>query len=100
VASRRTLPVVLAPRFLAEMKHQIAWISERNPPAALAAEARVRVALRRLGRLPKMGRPGRIEGTRELSVYKTRFIIAYRVRDDAVEVAALLHSSQQWPTNL
>jgi hypothetical protein len=37
--------VRLAPRFLAEMKHQIAWIAERNPLAASAAEARVRVAL-------------------------------------------------------
>ena len=82
------------------MKHQIAWIAERNPPAAMAAEARVRVALRRLGRLPRIGRPGRIEGTRELSVYKTRFIIAYRVKEAAIKVAALLHSSQQWPTEL
>ena len=79
VAKRAILPVVLAPRFLAEMKHQIGWIADRNPPAAQAAEARVRVALRRLGRFPELGRPGRIVGTRELSVYKTRFIIAYRV---------------------
>jgi toxin ParE1/3/4 len=93
------LPVRLAPRFLAEMKHQIDWIAERNPRAAVAAEARVRVALRRLSRFPELGRPGRVVETRELSVSRTRFIIAYRVRNEEVEVAALLHSSQQWPAS-
>lgn len=90
----------LSPRFLAEMKHQLTWIAERNAAAAQAAESRVRVALRRLGKFPELGKPGRVEGTRELSVVRTRFIIAYRVRDDVVEVAALVHDAQQWPQDL
>jgi toxin ParE1/3/4 len=94
----RRLHVILAPRFIAEMKHQSGWIAERNARAAEAAEARVRVALRRLSRLPELGRPGRVEGTRELSVPRTRFIIVYRRSSDSVEVAALLHSSQNWPS--
>jgi toxin ParE1/3/4 len=65
--------------------------------AAQAAESRVRVALRRLGRFPKLGRQGRVEETRELSVPRTRFIIAYRIRRGFVEVAALVHEAQQWP---
>lgn len=79
------------------MKHQIAWIAARNAQAAVAAEMRVRVALRRLGRFPELGRVGRVAETRELSVPRTRFVIAYRVRDDVVEVAALLHAAQDWP---
>lgn len=90
----------LTPRFLAEVKHQIAWIAERNADASRAAEARIRVALRRIGRFPLLGRPGRVEGTRELSVPRTRFVIAYRVRDDVVEVAALVHEAQQWPQDV
>jgi plasmid stabilization system protein ParE len=91
------LRVVLSPRFLAELKHQILWIAERNAAAARAAEKRVRVAVRRLGKFPELGRPGRVAGTRELSVPKTRFVIAYRVKGGAVELAALLHARQNWP---
>jgi plasmid stabilization system protein ParE len=29
---------------------------------------------------PGMGRPGRVSGTRELVVLKTRYIVPYRVR--------------------
>jgi toxin ParE1/3/4 len=84
---------------MAEMKLQIAWIEKRDPRAADAAEARIRVALRRLSRFPELGRLGRVANTRELSVPRTRFIIAYRVRSNAVEIAALLHSAQQWPSS-
>lgn len=99
MAERRVLLVRLSPRFLAEMKHQIAWIAARNARAAIAADLRVRVALRRLARFPELGRVGRVAETRELSVPRTRFVIAYRVRDDAVEIAALLHSAQEWPSS-
>ncbi|HRO04668.1 MAG TPA: type II toxin-antitoxin system RelE/ParE family toxin [Terricaulis sp.] len=100
MAERKSAEVRLTPRFLAEFGRQIEWIAERNLRAAEAAEARVRVALRRLGRFPELGRIGRIEGTRELSVPRTRFIIAYRVRAGVVEIAALLHAAQSWPDQI
>jgi len=96
----KTRSIRLAPRFIAELRHQIQWIAADNPVAAARAEGRVRVAVRRLSRFPHLGRTGRIDGTRELSVPNTRFIIAYRVTDNTIDVAALLHAAQQWPTHL
>jgi plasmid stabilization system protein ParE len=44
-----------------------------------------------------MGRPGRVHGTSELVVDGTPFIVAYRIRDETVEILAVLHSSRKWP---
>ena len=43
------------------------------------------------------GRPGRIKGTREKSVAKTRHILVYEVHPDAIIVFRVVHTSQDWP---
>jgi toxin ParE1/3/4 len=49
---------------------------------------------------PRVDRPGRIEGTRELVFPGTPYIVAYRVAASEVIVLRILHSAQQWPTRL
>jgi plasmid stabilization system protein ParE len=44
-----------------------------------------------------MGRPGRIEGTRELVISRTPYIAAYRIGGDTVRILRVLHGAQQWP---
>jgi toxin ParE1/3/4 len=90
--------VLLARRFRAELQQQISWINEDRPRAADAAEKRVRVAIARLSRFPEIGRLGRVLGTRELVVPRTRFVIVYRLSAGLVEILALMQSSQNWPT--
>jgi toxin ParE1/3/4 len=51
----------------------------------------------RLADHPHIGRPGRIEGTRELVVAGTPFVVPYRVRDDCVEVLSVFHGKRKWP---
>ena len=50
-----------------------------------------------LSRFPKIGRLGRVPGTRELVVSDTPFIIPYRIRRDDIEVITVLHAARQWP---
>ena len=45
---------------------------------------------------PSIGRPGRVEGTRE-SVIHPSYIIVYRVTADAVEILTVRHVAQKWP---
>ncbi|MCX7055916.1 MAG: type II toxin-antitoxin system RelE/ParE family toxin [Betaproteobacteria bacterium] len=45
---------------------------------------RVLAAVDTLADQPSLGRPGRVPGTRELVVRKTRYIIPYRIRGETV----------------
>jgi plasmid stabilization system protein ParE len=59
-----------------------AWIAQSNPRAAREMVIRIRDRIARLEHesLAHMGRPGRVEGTRELVEYP--YIIVYRVADE------------------
>jgi toxin ParE1/3/4 len=59
--------------------------------------ARVLDAAAMLAQQPGLGRPGRVPGTRELVVLKTRYIVPYRVRGDTVEILRVFHSSRRLP---
>jgi plasmid stabilization system protein ParE len=40
---------------------------------------------------------GRVEGTRELVIAGTAFVVVYRVEAERVEVLAVLHAARKWP---
>jgi len=46
---------------------------------------------------PMRGRPGRAEGTRELVLPRLLYIVAYRVREESIEVLHIFHSAQSRP---
>ena len=50
-----------------------------------------------LAEQPGIGRPGRVLGTRELIVSKTRYIVPYRVHGEIVEVLRVFHTSRRLP---
>jgi toxin ParE1/3/4 len=77
---------------------QIAYIAERNPWAAIDMGDAIEVAVRHLIGHPQIGRPGRVNGTRELVVSGTPYVIAYRVDPGAVVILRLLHGARRWPT--
>jgi toxin ParE1/3/4 len=46
---------------------------------------------------PKIGRPGRISGTRELVIPHTPYIVPYRLHDGAVNILRVYHGARRWP---
>lgn len=48
---------------------------------------------------PEAGRGGRLDGTRELVIPRTAFLLIYRIDEKAqrVEILRLLHGAQKWP---
>jgi toxin ParE1/3/4 len=75
-------------------------IEADNPRAAVAVDNRIQALAETLLRFPHSGRPGRIEGTRELIISRTPYIAAYRVAGDSVRILRVLHGAQLWPDNL
>jgi len=76
------------------------YLFEQTPGNAAELVRRIHVAPIKLLELPGRGRPGRIEGTRELLVARMPYVVVYRVRgEQMVEVLRLIHTSQNWPEN-
>ena len=57
-------------------------------------------SVQQLANHPSMGRAGRVFGTRELVITHYPYIVPYRIKDDAVEVLRVFHTSRQWPIQL
>jgi toxin ParE1/3/4 len=76
------------------------YIAKDNPTAAYDVHKAIERQVGRLAEHPRIGRPGRIEGTRELVVSCTPYIVAYRVVVSDVIVLRILHGAQRWPTRL
>jgi len=68
-----------------------------NPSAAHAVIDRIESAVSVLRAHPEIGRSGRVEGTRELVISGTPFIVAYRIARRRVEILAVIHGARRWP---
>lgn len=82
---------------MSNREHQIAYVFERNPQAAVGLSDAIDRAVDRLAEFPAMGRPGRVRETRELVITGTPLVLIYRIEDSSVLVLRLLHSAQRWP---
>jgi toxin ParE1/3/4 len=77
---------------------QLDYIAEDNPLAAIGQDEEIERQVAMLIEHPKMGRLGRVSGTRELVISSTPFVVVYRLDGpNRIEILRLLHSSQQWP---
>ena len=85
---------------LAEPNAIFDYIEADSPRAAASVDDRIRACVDNLKRFPEMGRPGRIEGTRELVISRTPYIAAYRIAGDTVRILRLLHGAQPWPDDM
>ena len=73
------------------------YIARDSPRTARLVRDRIKEAVRRLGLHPESGRPGRVDGTRELVIPHTAHIAAYRISGRTLEIIAFIHESRQWP---
>jgi toxin ParE1/3/4 len=70
------------------------YIALDNPAAADRMVTRLVVAVEKLLRFPQLGRPGR-EGSRELVVGGTHFVVVYRVEGEEIKIGSVVHGAQR-----
>lgn len=85
---------------LADLDSAYSHVAEENPSAAVRTIERIKKALAAVRRHPEIGRPGRVEGTRELVIPGTPFIVAYRLQAKRIEVLSVIHGARRWPDEL
>jgi plasmid stabilization system protein ParE len=82
-------------RALSDLRAQCDYIARENPAAAIDVEARVIDAVGRLKGYVDSGRPGRVQGTRELPVHRTSLLVVYVTDPDAVRIMHVRHTARR-----
>lgn len=75
------------------------YIAQENSPAAKRVVQLIRQTAETLLQNPQIGRPGRIAGTRESTVGRFPFMLAYRIESEEIQVLAVVHTARSWPEN-
>ena len=73
------------------------FIAADRPRAAAVTLGKIEAAIQQLRSFPRMGRTGRIRGTREIVVSGTPFVIAYRPGNEHLDLLAIMHGARKWP---
>ncbi len=84
---------------LKNLDQEAEHIAKDDLQAALLVVQRIRYSVSLLANNPSLGHPGRVPGTRELVVPKTRYIVPYRVRPrlQRIEILRVFHTSRKLP---
>ncbi len=71
-------------------------IAQDNPAAALTLDELFSEKAGRLVDHPRLDRPGRVRGTRELVAHRN-YLLIYDLAGEWVRVLRVLHAARQWP---
>jgi len=86
------------PRAREERGAAIEYIAQANPIAALDQLDKIERQTNMLLQFPEIGQPGRKQGTRDLVIVRTNFIVVYRFKPKTEHIVILrvLHTSQNY----
>jgi len=93
--------ILWSPEAIDDLISLRAYIAEDNPAGARGVALHIIYNIEQsLPNNPQMGRPGRVPGTRELVIPGLPYIIPYRVVDNVIQIASVIHTSRKWPEKL
>ena len=75
------------------------YIAQETPQAARQVLELIETQVNLLATQPALGRLGRVLGTRELVISNTHYLVPYRIKNNAVEILRVFHTSRKLPRN-
>lgn len=78
-----------------DLERIAAYLTAHNPRAAKRVRTAILASIAVLRRFPAAGRAQTTEGVRKLVARKYRYLIYYRVEDDAVAILSIQHPAQE-----
>jgi toxin ParE1/3/4 len=85
-------------RYSSEARRQIQaigdYIAQDNPKAARRVVGRIEAAARLLSKFPRIGRIGRVSGTREWVLSDLPYRVVYEIKGGEIMILNVFHTSQ------
>ena len=91
------MKLVWSPQARHDLVDVYSCIFRDDPVAARAVIERIISLIEKLPDTPHLGRPGRVQGTRELVVSGTPFIVPYRGGARTLQIVRVYHAARRWP---
>ena len=85
------------PLAYADLRAACEFVRRDNPAAARRLRQAITKAVTGLAAFPMQGRPGRVDGTRELVIAATPFVVVYECIEEEIGIVAVMHGSRAWP---
>lgn len=85
-----------SPEAFEDLERIVRWIQKDNPSAARDVATTIYSRITSLKTFPNRGRPGRVEGSRELGLAPLPYIVVYRMKEQVVETSHIFHGAQDW----
>ena len=82
---------------LLNLEHAVEYIAADSPTVANRVAQKIWDSVQLLREHPRIGRPGRVKGTREMVISGLPYIIPYIEENGIVFILRILHSSMKWP---
>jgi toxin ParE1/3/4 len=93
--------ILWSPEAVNDLMSLRAYIAADNPAAARKVALHIMHNIEQLlPDNPRLGRPGRVPGTRELVIPNTPFIVPYRLQRNTIQILRIYHGSRRWPDSL
>lgn len=92
------MSVAWSAQAITDLENIFGYIAQDNEPAAHELIDTVTQSVEKtLGDHPMLGRPGRVEGTREWVAHRS-YVVEYHITSNGdVEVLAVIHAARLWP---